>query len=216
MNTEELNMKHSTPMIIEALRADGEPKLLLLAADRLEELQRQNDLTQHDHFLWKREQEAHTECRRDLALLITERDEARAEVERLKKEFDEAKSELHEVKYWRAYPPEQLEVQIHKVLEDFKIPDFFPYQNRKMTVLERVSWLAQKHTETPNDLQMQMKDFIQSMNENNIAKVKPEPSRLEIAAMFMQSIYARQYGTPCEFHALQRADALIAAEREAK
>jgi hypothetical protein len=59
------------------------------AADRLEELQRQNDLTQHNHHLWKREQEAHAECRRDLALLITERDDARAEVERQKKLYDD-------------------------------------------------------------------------------------------------------------------------------
>ena len=65
-------------------------ELVIVAADRLEELQGQNDLTQHDQFLWKREQEAHTECRRDLALMITERDEARAEVERLKIQLSEA------------------------------------------------------------------------------------------------------------------------------
>jgi hypothetical protein len=46
--------------------------------------------------------------------------------------------------------------------------------------------------------------------------VRPEPPRLQIAAMFMQSIYARQYGTPCEFHALKRADALIEAAKEGK
>ena len=66
-NTEELNMKHSTPMIIQALRADGEPKLLLLAADRLEELQQKCNM----HY--------ETICD-----LTKERDEARAELKEFK------------------------------------------------------------------------------------------------------------------------------------
>jgi hypothetical protein len=67
--------------------------LVNVAADRLEELQRQNDLTQHDQLLWKLEQEAHTECRRDLALMIAERDKTRAEVERLNQKLHEARIE---------------------------------------------------------------------------------------------------------------------------
>jgi hypothetical protein len=86
MNTEELNM--TTQDVIKNLRqlmplGPQIATLVDVAADRLEELQRQNDLTQHDHLLWKQEQEAHTECRRDLALMLEQRDEARAEVQQL-------------------------------------------------------------------------------------------------------------------------------------
>jgi len=65
----------------------------------------------------------------------------------------------------------------------------------------------------------QLRDTVAAYEQATVKEsltVRPEPSRLEIAAMLMQSIYARQYGTPCEFHAIQKADALIAAAKEAK
>jgi hypothetical protein len=91
-------MKPDTEQIIHNLKAwiplsSPLDKILNQAADRLEELQRQNDLTQHDQMLWKREQEAHVECRGDLALMIAERDGARAEVGRLTQALHDARIE---------------------------------------------------------------------------------------------------------------------------
>jgi hypothetical protein len=65
-------------------------------------------------------------------------------------------------------------------------------------------------------LKSQLQEAYHAVSRQIACQARPEPSRLEIAAMFMTSIYARQYGTPCEHHALQRADALIAAAREGK
>jgi hypothetical protein len=114
-------------MIIEALRADGEPKLLLLAADRLEELERELTETIRERY-------------KTVAELIKQRDEANAEVQRL---------------------------------------------NQQLA---------------------------------NAPQVRPEPSRLEIAAMAMQGKLADGgYEAPrLASAALRYADALIAAAKGAK
>ena len=149
MKTEELNMRHSTPMIIEALRADGEPKLLLLAADRLEELQRELTETLRERY-------------KTVAELTRQRDEANAE---LIKQRDEAK------------------------------------------------------VTHADDLSAQMLTLISGMNAANAPQVRPEPSRLEIAAMWVSGIagynkshsYSREHVVK---QAFINADALIAAAKE--
>lgn len=66
----------------------------------------------------------------------------------------------------------------------------------------------------PDDLSRQMLKLIAGMNAANAARVRPEPSRLEIAAMFLSGAFA-SYGK-CEDlakMALKQADALIAAAK---
>ena len=124
-------------MITEALRALGDAdgiKLLYLAADRLEELQRLNDSMQTDRDLWIKV------GREKLEAVEKERDEACAEVERLKAELQ-------------------------------------------------------------------------------CKQTRPEPSRLEIAAMFKAGWFANPdvdfYATDHKWW-IEQADALIAAAKEAK
>jgi hypothetical protein len=101
MNTEELNMKHTTECIIEALRAGAwaaEIKLMDIAADRLCELQflverkeiHSKDWEDQAREARKERDEARDQRGQVLALndkLVSQRDEARAEVERLKAEL---------------------------------------------------------------------------------------------------------------------------------
>ena len=59
----------------------------------------------------------------------------------------------------------------------------------------------------PDDLSQQLLKLVAGMNQANATQVRPEPSRLEIAAM----LYATGHGTQ---DALHHADALIAAAKE--
>ena len=100
MNRVKLNMKHSTPMIIEALRADGEPKLLLLAADRLEELQRERDAACAEVERIRKASNKHH---------IRERDDFDGEFRRLYSEIDPLKQALHEARIENSKLAAQLE-----------------------------------------------------------------------------------------------------------
>lgn len=149
-----------TDWIIEALRADGEPKLLLIAADRLEELQR-------------------------------ERDEARAEVERLKDSLNGAMQQTQKL------IKERNDLMTHHTNTSGKPPDMpfitvpFPAWSVPATLLTR-----------------------------------PEPSRLEIAAMTFTAWQSNPFVTQhqveakqdywTEQYAIETADALIAAAKEEK
>lgn len=68
-----------------------------------------------------------------------------------------------------------------------------------------------------DDLTQQMLQLIVGMNEAKAAQVRPEPSRLEIAAMILSGAYA-SYGNCSDLAkaALKQADALIAAAGEGK
>jgi hypothetical protein len=61
-----------------------------------------------------------------------------------------------------------------------------------------------------NDLTQQMLQLIVGMNEAKAAQVRPEPSRLEIAAMLMAGGITGEYGRD----ALVYADMLIAAAKK--
>jgi len=121
-------------------------ELVIVAADRLEELQRMNDSMQVDRELWIKV------GREKLEQAIKERDEALAEVERLKRE-------------------------LHDTIDSYKLNNLQPKTTR------------------------------------------PEPSRLEIAAMLKAGWFANR---DADFNAtdhkwwVEQADALIAAAREAK
>jgi hypothetical protein len=62
----------------------------------------------------------------------------------------------------------------------------------------------------PDDLSQQMLKLIAGMNEAKAAQVRPEPSRLEIAAMIMAGGVTGEYG----MQALVYADILIAAAKK--
>jgi len=107
-------MKHTTPMITEALRALGDAELLYLAADRLEELQAA------------------------LSEAIKQRDEARAEVNRFSKiadlmhiERDEARAEV-----------ERLKAELHDTIKSYKLSNLQPKTIRpEPSRLEIAAWL---------------------------------------------------------------------------
>lgn len=253
-------MKHTTEHIIEALRADGEPKLLLLAADRLEELQleltetraelnsdyknlqralknveritkerdeifekgniqyeticeitkQRNDAIAQAEKAYKLRKEAEIErdsLRDTMALDILEltkqRDEARAEVERLNRELgktidfgvikerDEARSEVA-----RLLKTLEEWTQVHTAeVERFKAEN----QRLKNLVGEMIEEEAEGRS---------------------VSLTRPEPSRLEIAAMMMAANLSReteQWDTYVESTwAVEQADALIAAAKEGK
>lgn len=63
---------------------------------------------------------------------------------------------------------------------------------------------------TPDDLSQQMLKLIAGMNEAKAAQVRPEPSRLEIAAMLMAGGMTDDYG----MEALVNADMLIKAAKK--
>jgi predicted metal-dependent hydrolase len=62
----------------------------------------------------------------------------------------------------------------------------------------------------PDDLSQQMLKLVAGMNEAKAAQVRPEPSRLEIAAMIMAGGVTGEYGR----QALVYADMLIAASKK--
>ena len=62
----------------------------------------------------------------------------------------------------------------------------------------------------PDDLSQQMLKLVAGMNEAKAAQVRPEPSRLEIAAMIMAAGKTGEYG----MEALIYADMLIAAAKK--
>ena len=62
----------------------------------------------------------------------------------------------------------------------------------------------------PDDLSQQMLKLVANMNEAKAAQVRPEPSRLEIAAMIMAGGVTGEYGR----QALVYADMLIAASKK--
>jgi hypothetical protein len=69
----------------------------------------------------------------------------------------------------------------------------------------------------PDDLSQQLLKFVAGMNEAKAAQVRPEPSRLEIAAIILTGSYdnSGSYQDLAKI-GLQQADALIAAAKEAK
>jgi len=174
MNTDDKNM--TTQDLIKHLRelmplGPQIATLVNVAADRLEELQRLNDSMQVDRDLWikvgreklkaiemERDearaawqvQRANKNTLADLAVAIEQRDEARADVERLKAE-------------------------LHDTIDSYKLNNLQPKTTR------------------------------------------PEPSRLEIAAMAMQGfITSSGFIIDLPKNSLEYADALIAAAKEAK
>lgn len=78
----------------------------------------------------------------------------------------------------------------------------------QMDLIERM----QSELVNPDDLSQQMLKLIAGMNEAKAAQVRPEPSRLEIAAMLMAGGITGSYGRD----ALCYADCLISEAKKAK
>ena len=76
----------------------------------------------------------------------------------------------------------------------------------QMDIIERM----RSEMVTPDDLSQQMLKLIAGMNEAKAAQVRPEPSRLEIAAMIMAGGVDGDYG----MEALVYADMLIKASKK--
>ena len=76
----------------------------------------------------------------------------------------------------------------------------------QMDIIERM----RSDMVNPDDLSQQMLKLIAGMNEAKAAQVRPEPSRLEIAAMIMAGGVTGDYG----MEALVYADMLIKASKK--
>jgi hypothetical protein len=88
---------------------------------------------------------------------------------------------------------------------------------RYKTVAELIKQRDEAKVTHADDLSAQMLKLISGMNAANAPQIRPEPSRLEIAAMLIAGSYACQDINPLEPSiALKDADALIAAAKEAK
>lgn len=76
----------------------------------------------------------------------------------------------------------------------------------QMDIIERM----RSEMVNPDDLSQQMLKLVASMNEAKAAQVRPEPSRLEIAAMLMAGGITAGHG----YEALRYADFLIAQAKQ--
>ena len=76
----------------------------------------------------------------------------------------------------------------------------------QMDIIERM----RSEMVNPDDLSQQMLKLVAGMNEAKAAQVRPEPSRLEIAAMLMAGGMTDDYG----MEALVNADMLIKASKK--
>jgi hypothetical protein len=76
----------------------------------------------------------------------------------------------------------------------------------QMDIIERM----RSEMVNPDDLSQQMLKLVAGMNEAKAAQVRPEPSRLEIAAMIMAGGVTGEYG----MEALVYADMLIKAAKK--
>jgi len=187
-------MNTPTDIIISALRIlvndiqspDGVPNACVAqAADRLEELQQKCNI----HY--------ETICD-----LTKERNEARAEVERVKKQIEDE----------TAYSV-TIQSQMEKIKRSLR--DSIETRNKNFEKLnearaevERLKKQLGERTEMvhADELSTQMLKLISDMNAANAPQVRPEPSRLEIAAMIYAGIEHID-----DDDALKAADKLIAA-----
>jgi len=161
-------------------------ELVIIAADRLEELHRLNDSMQVDRDLWIKV------GREKLEAVERERDEARAEVERLVKERNQAQAEIMRL---------QAGFEVH-------------------------SKFAKERDEARADVERLKQKLHDARIENSgqaaqLERTRPEPSRLEIAAMLMGAhVYhlglMYQEGLTLRQACFIEADALIAAAKEGK
>ena len=195
-------MKHTTESIIEALRAGAwaaEIKLMDIAADRLRELQR-------------------------------ERDESRAEVERLNKQLEQAIAERTPHDYGiladqRDDYRERLGVAAKEAFEaQAKVELLTKERDGYFAEMERM----QRGWGAANQEVIRLEDHIEDLKKAALTNltaavslVRPEPSRLEIAAMLKAGWFCNfdnpdALACPRPKWWIEQADALIAAAREAK
>jgi len=84
---------------------------------------------------------------------------------------------------------------------------------------EQDDFIARMQSEmvNPDDLSQQLLKLVTSMNDAKAAQVRPEPSRLEIAAIILTGSYSNSgsYQDLAKI-GLKQADALIAAAKEAQ
>jgi hypothetical protein len=159
------------------------------AADRLDELQRLNDSMQIDRDLWIKV------GREKLKVVEKERDEARAEVERLKKCCEEGDKSYQREREAHAECRRDLAMALDKVENQEEI-----YRN-----LYYERGLLQSEVQHLNHIG------------ESTEMTRPEPSRLEIAAMAMQGFIASSgFIIDIPKTSLDYADALIAAAKEGK
>ena len=165
-------------------------ELVIVAADRLEELQRLNDSMQVDRDLWIKV------GREKLEAVERERDEARAEVER-----------LLNLGHAAARARDEYRDEVKRLTKELE--DSTNHYNRLHDLLR-------------GDVERLKQELHDAGIENSgqaaqLERTRPEPSRLEIAAMLMAGSIASPDACALDaVDALEMADALIAAAREGK
>jgi hypothetical protein len=141
----------------------------------------------------------------EIKVALAERDEALAKLEPLKKELDQAIAERTPHDY--GVLKTQIE-HLKQSLHDARI-----YNSGLAAELERVKAIPRQS----GDLNAELSKLVADMNRAHAAQVKPEPSRLEIAAMFYAAdiaagnVETASIPDECPNDALEHADALIAA-----
>jgi hypothetical protein len=183
-------MEHSTPMITEALRALGDAdgiKLLHLAADRLEELQRERDQFRAETMRVLAGFEVHSK-------FAKERDEARAEVGRLKKEANQAEVKTAQSAMMNTYERFKLEGKVDELKHTIKT-------------------LNKALDEKLDAERVEVDSYVLLLQEKikQLKSTRPEPSRLEIAAQFMVGSFLGAGEKITNKQAFKMADELIAA-----
>jgi chromosome segregation ATPase len=192
-NTEEL-VKNLRDIIAGHRTIDGIPTdELIMAADRLEELQRLNDSMQVDRHLWIKV------GREKLHAAEKERDEALANVEVLKLNRDDWQAQAN----LDAVRREQLRQELH----DARLEN-----SGQAALLDESRAEVERVKKALHNALAEISRLEKITPVVSRTTVRPEPSRLEIAAMILAAMCGSTYiWAEAESVALKKADALIAA-----
>ena len=231
--TKQINMKSETDTIISALRVlardihtdDGVVNACLEeAANRLEELQR--ELKQaiaekippgygllNDQIKHLKEQMGYMQ--QALGSEIADGKKARDEVDVLKQELAETIRERDKTVANLIKQRDDSYAEIKTVRKELAqaIAERTPHDYGLLK--GEVDNLKRELSEAIKERNKPVADLIKQRDEA-IASARPDPSRLEIAALLLAATYASNHVVLKAAHALQKADELIAAVKEAK
>ena len=212
----------STHNLVKDLRSSmplGEivKELVSEAANRIEELERANkntladlalavaERTPHDYELLKQEARYAREAEHKAK---EQRDEALAEVSRVTKCCVQGDLMLQKVKAER----EEALANLHKRLEEISILRWGESGDTQPTTVDQINELRELNQELRTELNYALAELHQARG-----NARPEPSRLEMAAMCLQGMVSSgSWGQSAAVVALEYTDKLIEAAKEAK